>query len=69
MNSSATERLLDGIGEIEDGFIVEAQTAEVDGAKMVKRKRMAYGAAGIVVTIGIAVAYWKLRPNRLATSA
>ena len=68
MNSYAAERILDGMGEIEDGFITEAQTADIAAAKAVKRKRIAvFGAAGLVVSVGIAVAYWKLRPNRLVS--
>ena len=70
MNGSAAERLLDGIGEIEDCFIAEAETADIAVAKTVKRRRIAaYSAAGLVVSVGIAVVYWKLRPNRLVKSA
>ena len=70
MKYCAVLKLLDCIGEIEDLFLEEAETADVVRIKAVKRKRMAYSAAGIAVSVGIAImAYWKLRPDRVARSA
>ena len=64
------ERLIDCIGEIEDIFLAEAETADVAAAKIVRRKKIVkYGAAGLVVSIGVAVAYLAFRPNGLAKSA
>lgn len=70
MNYSAVEKLLDCIGAIGDSFLEEAETADIIRVKAAKRKRMAYGAAGIAVSVGLAVvAYWKLRPGKIAKSA
>ena len=73
MRSSILARLLDSIGEIEDLFLEEAQTADIAYTKTRKRKRIvrysAYGAAGLAVSVGMAAAYWKLRSNRIAKSA
>ena len=64
------ENLFDSIGGIEDFFITEAETADVAHAKSVKRKRIAkYSAAGLAVSLGVAVAYWAFRPKKIAKSA
>jgi len=64
------ERLIDCIGEIEDFFVTEAETADVTAAKIVRRKKIVkYGAAGLAVSVGVAVAYLAFRPNGLARLA
>jgi len=64
------ENLMDCISGIEDIFLTEAETADLSHAKSVKRKRIVkYSAAGLAVSIGVAVAYFALRPGRLAKSA
>ena len=73
MNQSILERLLDCIGEIEDFFLAEADTANISQMRATKRKRMvrygAYGAAGLAVSVGAVAAVWKFRSNRIAKSA
>ncbi|MCL2372438.1 MAG: hypothetical protein FWC78_03450 [Defluviitaleaceae bacterium] len=57
-------RLLDCIGEIEDIFIIEAETAELAIKKANKRKKIVkYSAAGLAVSAAVAVAYFMLRPK------
>ena len=65
------ERLLDSIGDIDDSFLLEAENADITGAKVAKRRRIAkYSAAGVAVSVGIAaVAYWVFRPAKVAKSA
>ena len=64
------EKLLDCIGDIDDFFLVEAETADVTTAKVARRKRIVkYSVAGLVVSVGLAMAYWKLGPNRVAKAA
>jgi len=64
------EKLLDCIGDIDDFFLVEAETADVTTAKVARRKRIVkYSVAGLVVSVGLAMAYWKLGPNRVAKVA
>jgi len=59
------ERLLDSIGDIDDLFLLEAESADVTRAKVDKRKRIAkYSAAGVAVSVGLAaVAYLVFRPQ------
>ena len=54
------ERLLDCIGGIEDLFLQEAETADLAGIRLIKRKRVVKysAAAGLAVSVGVAVAYW-----------
>ena len=74
MNESTVARLLQSIGELEDFFLEEAEGADIALLKATRRKRFAkygaYGAAGLAVSAGMFVAYWKLlRPSRVASSA
>ena len=73
MNYSVLERLLDYIGEVDDYFLEEAETANIAQRKTAKRKRMikygAFGAAGVAVSVGALAAYWKFRSSRIAKSA
>ena len=73
MNHAILERLLDRIGEMEDSFLEEAETADIAHIKAVRRKRIAkysaYGAAGAAVLGGAFAAYWRLRSNRMGKSA
>jgi|GEM_PF-3277786 len=58
MKCSASERLLDNIGEIEDFFLMEAEMAGNVNIKPPKRKRIVkYGMASIVLYVGIVVAF------------
>ena len=51
--------LLDCIGEIDELFLEEAENTSVNYGQHVKRKRIvAYSAAGLAVSVGVAVAYW-----------
>ena len=67
------ERLLDCIGGVEDIFLAEAETVGVVRAKADRRKQIAkygaYGAAGLAVSVGMTVAFLKIRSNRIAKSA
>ena len=64
------EKLLDCIGNIDDFFLVEAETADVTTARAVRRKRIIkYSVAGLVVSVGLAMAYWKLGPRKAAKAA
>jgi len=70
MKAFSIEKLLDCIGDIDDFFLVEAETADVTTAKVARRKRIVkYSVAGIVVSVGLAMAYWKLVPSRVAKVA
>jgi len=63
---SKAENLLISIGDIDDYFLYEAETADVTTVKQARRKRIVkYSVAGasIAVSVGIAVAYWKLGKN------
>jgi len=74
VNESSAQRLLESIGQVDDFFLGEAETADIAHGKAARRRQFAkygaYGAAGIAVSAGMFVAYWKLlRPNRIANSA
>lgn len=57
--------LLDSIGEIDDFFLEEAEAADFVVTKArTNRKIVRYGAAGLAVSVGMAMAYWLLKPNR-----
>ena len=64
------EKLLDCIGEIDDFFLYEVETANVAVEKAIKRKRIVkYSVAGIAmsaVSVGLAIAYWKLGVRKAA---
>jgi len=70
-------RLLESIGQIEDLFLEEAETADIARTKRTKRKQIAkygaYGAAGVAagvaVSFGMAAALLRIRSNRIAKSA
>ena len=65
MKCSSSERLLYSIGEIEDSFLVEAETADNANIKIPKRKSIVkYGMASIVLYVGIVVAFRILRPGQ-----
>jgi len=65
-----TERLLEAIGEIDDVFLFEAETADVTSAKVAKRKRIVkYSVAGLAVSAGIAMVYLTLKPGKFAKAA
>jgi len=65
-----TQRLLETIGEIDDVFLFEAETADVTSAKVAKRKRIVkYSVAGLAVSAGIAMVYLTLKPGRLVKVA
>jgi len=67
---SVVEKLLDCIGEIDDFFLAEAETADVLMIKTAKRKRIVkYSIAGLAVSVGLAVAYWKFKPGKVARAA
>lgn len=73
MTYRSLERLFECIGKIEDSFLTEAETVNISKVRSDKRKRIAkysaYGAAGLVISVGIVAACLKLRSNRLAKSA
>jgi len=75
MSDLFLERLLECIGEVDDFFLEEAESADIARAKADKRKRIAkysaYGAAGLAVSVGIglAAAYWRSRRRRGAKVA
>ena len=73
MNESSVERLFHRLGEIEDCFLEEAETADIASAKAVRRRQMvkygAFGAVGLAVSAGMAVVFWKFRSQRIANSA
>lgn len=58
------EKLLECIGNIDDFFLMEAETADVTKARVAKRKRIIkYSVAGLAVSVGLAaMAYWKFGP-------
>jgi len=64
------EKLLDCIGEIDDFFLSEAETANVAAEKAIKRKRIVkYSVAGFAVSavsVGLAMAYWKFGTRKAA---
>jgi len=65
-----TERLLEAIGEIDDVFLFEAETADVTSAKVAKRKRIVkFSVAGLAVSAGIAMVYLTLKPGKFAKAA
>ena len=52
----ACERLLGSIGNIEDDFLIEAQSMSLIATKQDKRKKMIkYGAAAVPI---MAITYW-----------
>ena len=64
------EKFFDCIGDIDDSFLTEAETADVATVKAAKRKRIVkYSVAGIAVSVGLAVAYWKFGPSKLAKAS
>lgn len=71
MKTMASENLFAAIGDIDDFFLAEAETADI--AKTVRRKRIAKysvaGVAGLAVSVGIAVAYWKRNTGKMAKAA
>ena len=73
MKRTMLERLFEGIGQITDSFLEEAETADLIAERSIKRRRAvkygAYGAAGVAVLGGAFAAYWRIRANRIAKSA
>ena len=73
MNNIAVERLHECIGNIDDSILHETETSDFAIARSAKRKRIAkysaVGAAGAVISIGLAVAFWKIKTNRAAKIA
>ncbi|MCL2368506.1 MAG: hypothetical protein FWC72_05870 [Oscillospiraceae bacterium] len=73
MSQPISQKLLEYIGQINDFFVEEAETADIRQAKIARRKRIAkygaYGAAGLAVSMGAVAAVWKIRSNRIAKSA
>jgi len=60
------ENLLISIGDIDDYFLYEAETADVATLKRARRKRIvkySVAGAGIAVSVGIAMAYRKFIKN------
>ena len=72
MMNSAVEKLWNRIGEIDDFYLEEAETADIAQIKAVKRKRIvkysAFGAAGLAALGGAAAMYWRFRTNRMVES-
>jgi hypothetical protein len=70
---TSIERLLDCIGNIDDFFLTEAETADVAMMKMAKRKRIVkYSIAGAAISVGLAVAsvaLVKFMPAKVAKAA
>ena len=61
------ENFLDSIGNIDDMFLEEAETAGVIKLNRKSRKHIAkYGAAGLAVSFGVAVAYWVYKSKKAA---
>ncbi|MCL2287001.1 MAG: hypothetical protein FWC32_11655 [Firmicutes bacterium] len=70
---SVAEKLLCCIGEIDDFLLMEAETADVAAVKAAKRKRIVKysvaSVAGLAVSVGLAMAYWKLGGRKLSKTA
>jgi len=62
--SDREKRLFDSIGEVDDCFLDEAETADIASQLAARRRRAQYGAVGAAASLGIAVAVWFLRPKR-----
>ena len=69
--NKAIERLLDCIGEIDDLFLEEAETADIASIRRTKRKRIVKysAAAGLAASLGIAVTYFALKARKAAIAA
>ena len=68
MINIALERLLNCIGEIDDLFLEEAETADIAQIRRAKRRRIVKysAAAGLAASIGIALTFFVLRPRKAA---
>ena len=68
MKTDIVEFLLDCIGDIDDLFITEAETADVTTIKKARRQRIVkYSVAGVAVSAAVAaIAYWKISSKSAA---
>ena len=64
--------LLNCIGDIDEIFLEEAETADISQIRRAKRRRAAkYGALGLAISVGVAgaaMAFWKFRGARRAAA-
>jgi len=70
MNFLSAENIFDALNDIDDFFLHEAETANVSAVKAARRKRIVTysvaGAAGLAVSVGLAMAYWKRSAAKVA---
>jgi len=70
MKFLTVENIFDALNDIDDFFLHETETADVAQAKAVRRKRIVKysvaGVAGLAVSVGLAVAYWKRNTAKAA---
>ena len=70
MTITQTEKLLHSIGDIDDYFLYEAETADITTVKRARRKRIIkYSVTGVAVSVGLAMAYWKFGRNKSSRTA
>ena len=56
--------LLDCIGDIDDIFLDEADTADIAAGIAVRKRFVRYGALAAAASVGIAATYWFIRAKR-----
>ena len=67
MDKSANSiRLLACIGEINDSFLEEAESADIVSRIVTRKRLVRYGKFAAAASFGIAVTYWLLRSKRAA---
>ena len=70
MINSPEERLYNCIGDIDDSLLYEAEASDITINNAIRRKRIAkysaVGAASAVVSVGLAIIFWKVKANKAA---
>ena len=61
-------RLLACIGEIDDSFLEEAESADIASGIAAHSRFVRYGKLAAAASFGIAVTYWLLRSRKLTAS-
>lgn len=63
----AIERILDCIGDMDEMFLEETEALSLSCFRRIKRERMMrYGAAGLAVSVGMAVAYLVIKQKKVS---